>query len=212
MKTLAYIVLTIGVMAIVVVLGFAGDQFGPFGSMVLVLLVLLIFVFIGLTSGVAKRGLPEGVAAAAKQASWTGGTSLSSSHWMDLVVDYPAMIRHISLEIDRSRRFDRTFTVIVIAPDLKKLSENGVSVSSASELNALRLFAQEIAVKQLRTTDIVSTSQSASGTISMLPETDSEGTQIAIDRIRESMAEAKMTIGSGGQTALEVVGAIGRRR
>lgn len=204
MKTLTYIVLTLGVMAIVIVLGFAGDQFGPFGSMILVLMVMLLFVFIGLTSGVAKRRLPPGAEVSEKQALWAGGTPLANSRWMDLVVDYPEMTRHISLEIDRSRRFGRTFTVIVIAPDLKQLSENGVSVSSASELNALRLFAQEIAVKQLRTTDIVSTSPSQSGTIALLPETDGEGTKIAIDRIRESMALAKMKIGLGGGAELNV--------
>ena len=55
-----------------------------------------------------------------------------------LIVDQQEMSRYISLAVDRSRRFGRTFIVIVIAPDLKLLSKNGVGTPSISELNALR--------------------------------------------------------------------------
>lgn len=204
MKTLVYIVLTVGVMAVVLVLGFAGDQFGPFGSTVLVILVLSLFVVIGLTSGVANWQTPAGIVIPKDQTTWTGGTPLATLNWLDLVVGHQEMTRYISLEVDRSRRFGRTFTVIVIAPDLKHLSGSGIDISSTSELNALRLFAQEVAVKQLRTTDIVSNSVSPSVTIAMLPETDSDGTNIAVGRIREAMASSEMSIGLGGQVELKI--------
>lgn len=204
MKTIAYIVLTVGVMAVVLTLGFAGDRFGPFGSMVLVILVLSIFVVVGLTSGVTNRQLPAGIVIPEDETTWTGETPLAELDWLDLVVGHREMTRYISLEVDRSRRFERTFTVIVIAPDLKHLSGSGIDISSTSQLNALRLFTQEVAVKQLRTTDIVSNSVSPSVTIAMLPETDSDGTNIAVGRIREAMASSKMSVGLGGQVELKV--------
>ena len=204
MKTLAYIVLTVGVMALVLLLGFAGDQFGPFGSMVLMVLVLLFFVVVGLTAGMSNRQTPAGIVVPKGQAAWTGGTPLARLNWLDLIVDPQEMTRYISREVDRSRRFERTFTVVVIAPDLKHLSGSGIEVLSAPELKAIRLFVQEVAVKQLRTTDIVSNSVNPSVTIAMLPETDSDGTNIAVGRIREEMESSKMSLGLGGQVELKV--------
>ena len=204
MKTLSYIILTAGVMAVVVVLGFAGDRFGPLGSMVLVIVVLSLFVVVGLRSGVTGRAIPKGVVIPNDQATWASGASLANSNWLDLIVDHQEMVRYISLEVDRSRRFGRTFTVIVIAPDLKQLAGNGVDITAVSELQALRLFTQEVAVKQLRTTDIVSNSVSPSVTIAMLPETDSDGTNIAVERIREAMAFSRLRVGLGGQAELKV--------
>jgi len=57
---------------------------------------------------------------------------------IELIVDQQEMTRYISLAVDRSRRFGRTFIVIVITPDLKLRSKNGVGTSSISELGTLR--------------------------------------------------------------------------
>ena len=188
----------------VLMLGFAGDRFGPFGSMVLVILVLLLFVIVGLTTGISNRQAPAGIMIPEDQTTWSGGTPLARLNWLDLIVDQQEITRYISLEVDRSRRYERTFTVIVIAPDLKHLSGSGIDILSASELNAMRLFIQEVAVKQLRTTDVVSNSVSPSVTIAMLPETDSDGANIAVGRIREAMESSKMSIGLGGRVELKV--------
>lgn len=191
-------------MAVVLLLGFAGDRFGPFGSTILVIAVLSLFAVIGLLSGTANWRTPSSIVTLESQRSWTNEATLASSNWLELVIDHQEMTRHISLEIDRSRRFDRTFTVVVIAPDLNALSENGVEPSSESELNTLRLFAQEVAVRQLRTTDVISNSVMPAATIVLLPETDSDGTNIALARIRDALESSKMTIGLGGQTELKI--------
>ncbi len=201
MKTISYIVLVIGVMAVVLILGFGSDLLGPFGSMIMMVIALILFVVIGQRSGMGARGKTPGVM---EENKWVYAQPLAGENWLELVVSHQEMTRHITLEIDRSRRFDRTFTIVVIAPDLNDLHENGVNPSSESEFNAVRLFVQEVVVRQLRTTDVISNSVSPSVTISLLPETDGEGANIAVARIREALAAAKMSIGQAAQSELKV--------
>ncbi len=205
MKTISYVLMVIVVMTVVLLLGFAGDQFGPFGSMVLVLLAFMVFVGIGLTSS-GRGGVRHAVEATESEASteWSSTPNLSGKNWLDLVLDHNDMTRHISLEIDRSRRFDRSFTVVVIAPNMKALEANGVDVSTLSVLNDLRLFVQEVVVRQLRTTDVISNSVTPAVTIALLPETDSSGTDIAIGRIRDSLAKSLLSVGGSDGTQVEV--------
>ena len=89
----------------------AGDQFGPFGSMVLVILVLLIFVIVGLTTGISNRQAPAGIIIPENQTAWSGGTQLATLNWLDLIVDQQEITRYISLEVDRSRRYEQVCTV-----------------------------------------------------------------------------------------------------
>ena len=138
-KNISYIVLVFGVMAVVLVLGFGSDQLGPFGAMIMMVAALALFVVIGLRSGIGRPETTKGAGGAS--ASWASGQGLASENWLDLVIDHNEMTRHIGLEIDRSRRFDRTFTVIVIAPDLVAMVANGAKSSTDSELNTMRLFA-----------------------------------------------------------------------
>jgi hypothetical protein len=204
MKSIIYIALVAGVMAVVLLLGFAGDKFGPFGSVILMLIALVIFVVIGTSSGVTKRKMPAGAVPQETINTWDHAATMAGENWIDLVIDHQEMTRHMSLEIDRSRRFDRTFTVVVIAPDMKSIPTDQVNLSSESELNGLRLFAQEIVVRQLRTTDVISNSVMPAVTIALLPETDSDGTNIAVERIRAALADAKMSIGTGQQTEMKI--------
>jgi len=198
-KTIIYIFLVVGVMSIVLILGFASDMLGPFGSVIMMIVALVLFVAMGQQSGMMNRGKPAGA-----QNTWVYAQPLANENWLELVLGHQEMLRHISLEIDRSRRFDRTFTVIVVAPDLKSLSDSGSDPSSESEMTALRLFVQEVVVRQLRTTDIISNSVMPAVTLALLPETDGDGANIAVERIREALVASEMTVGTGGNTVLEV--------
>ena len=204
MKTIVYIVMVIGVMSIVLILGFGSDMLGPFGSVIMMIVALVLFVAMGQQSGMMNRGKPAGAGDTEAQNTWAYAQPLANENWLELVIDHQEMLRHISLEIDRSRRFDRTFTVIVVAPDLKSLADLGVDPSSSAEMTALRLFAQEVVVRQLRTTDIISNSVMPSVTLALLPETDRDGANIAVERIREALVVSEMTIGTGGKTVMEV--------
>lgn len=204
MKAILYIVLVVGVMGVVLLLGFGGDRLTPFASMILMVVALMLFVAIGLRSGVGNRIDPAAKSDIEARKGWAYTQPLPGDNWLDLVVSHEDMTRHISLEIDRSRRFDRTFTVVVIAPDMKALALNGVVAASTSELNTMRVFVQEVVVRQLRTTDVISNSVMPAVTISLLPETDSDGTDIAVARIRDALTSSALTLGSGGQTELTV--------
>ena len=203
-KTIAYIVLAGGAVAVVMVLGFASDQFGPLGKLVLVMLVLSIFAVIGLTAGSGRTPTEAIPGAYEDQAGWTDWIATSGSNWLEIVVDHREMTRHISLEIDRSRRFGRTFTVIVITPELKNLADGGVDISSTSELTGVRQFVLEVAVGQLRTTDIIGKSANPLVTVALLPETGGDGANVAVERFREAMKQSGMTLGSGGKTEIEI--------
>jgi hypothetical protein len=203
-KTLIYIVMVVGVMSIVLILGFASDMLGPFGSVIMMIIALVLFVAMGQQSGMMSRGKTAGAGDAGTGNTWVYAQPLANENWLDLVIDHQEMLRHVSLEIDRSRRFDRTFTVIAVAPDLKILSESGVDPSSESEMTALRLFIQEVVVRQLRTTDIISNSVMPTVTLALLPETDGDGASIAVERIREALVTSELTVGAGGKAVMEV--------
>ncbi len=59
-------------------------------------------------------------------------------------------------------------------------------------------------MRQLRTTDVISNSVMPAVTIALLPETDSDGTNIAVARIRDALTSSAMSIGTGGETELTV--------
>ncbi len=156
------------------VLGFGSDQLGPFGAMIMMMAALVLFVVIGLRSGIGRPETTRG--AGGSGASWASLQGLAVENWLDLV----------------------------IAPDLVALAANGVEASTDSELNTVRLFAQEIVVTQLRTTDVISNSVMPAVTIALLPETDGPEADIAVGRIRNSLAESELSIGIRGQTELPV--------
>jgi uncharacterized membrane protein len=173
-ENISYIVLVFGVMAVLMVLGFGSDQLGPFGAMIMMMAALVLFVVIGLRSGIGRPETTRG--AGGSGASWASLQGLAVENWLDLV----------------------------IAPDLVALAANGVEASTDSELNTVRLFAQEIVVTQLRTTDVISNSVMPAVTIALLPETDGPEADIAVGRIRNSLAESELSIGIRGQTELPV--------
>lgn len=192
-SNVAYIVLVVGVMTVVMVLGFAGDQFGPLGSLLLVLTVPIIFVSVAVASGKNKTKWTGGVPQNASVDNWDQSKSLGGGDWMQVIVDSPELARQIRMEVDRSRRYDRSFSTLVIVPQMDVDTEQA---HTADALQAYRLFVQEIVVRNLRTTDTIGNSASSVVTIAILPETDAEGTDIASTRIREDIAASNLKLGS----------------
>lgn len=194
MRTFGYTAMAVTLLVAIILLGFASHQFGPLGKVVLIIIVAVMLTSIGLTQ-TGTRSSQNSIFDQPETEAYKKLSDYAGSNWVDLIASQSQMARFISLEIDRSRRFVRTFTLFVIAPNILRLSEAGVNTSSVTEVSAVRLFIQEVVINQLRTTDIIGNFEDQSTTLALLPETGIDGAVIASERFSAAIAKSELSIG-----------------
>ena len=87
---------------------------------------------------------------------------------------------YLGVEMERSRRYNRPFTIVLIQPP-----------DSGNHLDRLQVTwaASEQALGLLRTSDVVAIFDSSAFVVALLPETDAAGARTVFDRFDEQMAQ-----------------------
>jgi GGDEF domain-containing protein len=109
--------------------------------------------------------------------------SLAGRDWMTGLDTFQEIAKQVERELSRSKRYDRTFTVMFVTPRF----EGNTAALTAGHISDIEIYAAEILRKVLRLSDGIARRTDVFGFMALLPETEAAGGKIAGQRVEDGL-------------------------
>ncbi|NQW19321.1 MAG: hypothetical protein HQ477_01160 [Chloroflexi bacterium] len=193
-RSFGYIAGVVYLATLLIVLGLGLGEVSTPIRVILVILILPTFSLATALYGSKKREPQSGIVPNDQLTS--SGLQIA----IDEVLGFDQIINLCSSEIDRCRRYDRQFSVLLFMASYVLPATSKGSIDQ----KVVSYFLIDELSKRLRLSDISGWGPSVATVFTLLPETDEEDALAAVRRIRVSIADLQFPFVSGEKVPLRV--------